>query len=163
MLTSLYHGWKTLFDFFVLYQSVFFLQFCLLRGNFFYHFLVSSRAWRSPIKIRRNFRFCPVSPGLDFVRPFFARFCPFFAQKWAKTGKFGFVCFCLNSPEFARFHSSCAYAVRHPLVSSDNMLSKSNNFVGISIFSSQSQHFICSVLYNYLKTYILKQCNIGFC
>ena len=47
--------------------------------------------------------------------PFLPIFCPKMGKKWAKTGKFAFVCFCLNSPEFARFRSSCACAVRHPL------------------------------------------------
>ena len=64
-------------------------------------------------------RFCsPVfCPFLPVFCPFLPIFCPKMGRKWAKTGKFGFVCFCLNSPEFARFHSLCACAVCHPLVS----------------------------------------------
>ena len=50
----------------------------------------------------------------------FARFLPVFAhflpKNGQKMGKFGFVCFCINSPEFVRFRSLCACAVRHPLV-----------------------------------------------
>ena len=64
-----------------------------------------------------------VSPCFARVRfcspvfcPFLPIFCPKMGKKWAKTGKFGFVRFCINSPEFVHFRSSCACAVRHPLV-----------------------------------------------
>ena len=67
-----------------------------------------------------------VSPYFARVRfrspvfcPFLPIFCPKMGKKWAKTGKFGFVRFCLNLPEFVRFHSSCACADRHPLVRSE--------------------------------------------
>ena len=39
------------------------------------------------------------------------------------------------------------------------MLSKSNTFIGIRIFSSKSQHFVC-YLYNYLKTHIWRKKNL---
>ena len=66
---------------------------------------VKAREWRSQIKIRRNFRFRPVSPGFGFVCPFFARFCPFFAQNGQKMGKNGQIRFCLFLPKFARIRS----------------------------------------------------------
>ena len=62
--------------------------------------MVTSALWnrddRNRIKFRRNFRFRPVLPGFGFVRPFFAHFCPFFAQIRP------------NSPVFARFRPGFA-------------------------------------------------------
>ena len=78
-----------------------------------------TREWRSRTKIRRNFRFCPVSPGFGFVRPFFfARFGPVLARFCPVPPRMPldrFVRFRPNSPELIHFHSSCACAVRHSL------------------------------------------------
>ena len=54
------------------------------------YFTVGARAWQSRIKIQRNFRFRPVLPGFDFVRPFFVCFCPKMGKKWANSGSFVF-------------------------------------------------------------------------
>ena len=83
-----------------------------------------------------------VSPCFARVRfrspvfcPFLPIFCLKMGKKWAKTGKFGFVCFCLNSPEFARLRLSYACAVRHPLFSTfHTFFTKSKTFTNGQFF-----------------------------